>query len=52
MTTTAWQELESCPDCAAPLVLLDGGSNLARLECASCSYADTWTVTEPAGDAR
>jgi ribosomal protein S27AE len=46
---TAWLLGESCPDCGTALTLLDDGTASARPECGSCGYADTWTVTVPAG---
>jgi ribosomal protein S27AE len=46
---TVWQAAESCPDCGAALSLLDDGTSAVRLDCGSCGYADTWTVTGPAG---
>lgn len=49
---TTWHAPDPCPDCAAPLALDDDGTGPARLECASCGYADTWTVADPAGGAR
>jgi uncharacterized Zn finger protein (UPF0148 family) len=49
---TAWAVPENCPDCGAPLALDDDGTGPARVDCASCDYADTWTVNDPAGDTR
>ena len=48
-TPMAWLLGESCPDCGTGLTLLDDGTSPARAECGSCGYADTWTVTVPAG---
>lgn len=45
----AWQASEPCPDCGTELALLDDGTNPVRLDCGSCGYADTWTVSDPAG---
>jgi ribosomal protein S27AE len=45
----AWQLGESCPDCGAPLILLDDGASPARAECGSCGYAEVRAVTVPAG---
>ena len=45
--------LECCPACGTALVVTDDGTGTARVDCTSCEYADTWTVTEPsAGGAR
>jgi ribosomal protein S27AE len=49
---TAWHAPENCPGCGEPLALDDDGTGPARLECTSCGYADTWTVTEPTGSSR
>ena len=49
---TAWQAGESCPDCDTPLTLLDDGTTVAWLDCGSCGYADSWTVSDPAGGGR
>jgi len=49
---TAWHAGEHCPDCTASLTLLDDGTSPVRLNCGSCGYADTWTVTDPAGGGR
>ena len=49
---TVWQLAASCPDCDAPVALLDDGTGPARAECGSCSYADVRTVTVPAGGDR
>jgi hypothetical protein len=46
---TVWQLDESCPDCEAPLALLDDGTSLARAEGGSCGYADVRAMTVPAG---
>jgi len=46
---TLWQTDDPCPSCGATLTLTDGGGVL-RVECRSCSYADTWT-TDPPGHA-
>jgi ribosomal protein S27AE len=46
---TTWHAAERCPDCGTGLTLLDDGSSLVRVDCGSCGYADTWTVTGPAG---
>ena len=48
-TLTTWLLGESCPDCDAPLTLLDDGASPARAECGSCGYADVRAVTVPAG---
>jgi ribosomal protein S27AE len=48
-TPTVWLLGESCPGCGTGLTLLDDGTATARAECGSCGYADTWTVTVPAG---
>ena len=42
---TAWLLGESCPDCDAPLTLLDDGTSPARAECGSCGYAEVRAVT-------
>ena len=49
---TVWQSPVPCPDCGISLTLLDDGSSPVRAECGSCGYADTWTVTDPAGGGR
>jgi ribosomal protein S27AE len=46
---TRWQAGEDCPECGAPLILLDDGPAQARVDCGSCGYADTWTVSDLAG---
>jgi ribosomal protein S27AE len=51
-TPTTWLLDESCPDCGTRLTLLDDGTSPVRADCGSCSYADTWTVTVPAGGDR
>jgi len=48
-TPAIWHAGEPCPDCGSTLTLLDDGSSPARADCGSCGYADTWTVTAPAG---
>jgi ribosomal protein S27AE len=48
-TPMAWLLGEPCPDCDAPLTLLDDGTSPARAECGSCGYADVRAVTVPAG---
>jgi hypothetical protein len=48
-TPTVWQLDEPCPDCDAPLTLLDDGTSPASAECGSCGYADVRMVTVPAG---
>jgi ribosomal protein S27AE len=48
-TPMTWLLDESCPDCDAPLTLLDDGASPARAECGSCGYADAWAVTVPGG---
>jgi hypothetical protein len=40
-----WETGGSCPDCGAGLMLLDDGTATAGLECRSCGYLDTWTLT-------
>ena len=47
MTTIAWEAADSCPNCGARLVLLDDGAATAGVECRSCGYLDTWTLTGP-----
>jgi DNA-directed RNA polymerase subunit M/transcription elongation factor TFIIS len=49
MTTTDWEASDSCPDCGARLVLLDDGTTTGGLECRSCGYLDTWTLTGSSG---
>ena len=49
---TTWLLGESCPDCDAPLALLDDGTDPARAECGSCGYAEVWAVAVPAGGDR
>ena len=51
-TPSAWQLDEPCPDCGTGLTLLDDGTGPVRSECGSCGYANTWTVTVPAGGGR
>jgi ribosomal protein S27AE len=46
---TVWQLGEPCPDCDAPLTLLDDGTSPARVECGSCGYAEVRAVSVPAG---
>ncbi len=43
-----WETGGSCPDCGTPLVLLDDGAT-GGLECRSCGYCDTWTLTGQSG---
>ena len=43
--TVVWLAPLTCPACAAPLTLTDNGTSTARLDCPSCEYSDTWTVT-------
>lgn len=45
---TTWETDGSCPDCGTGLVLLDDGA-MAGLECRSCGYLDTWTLTSRSG---
>jgi DNA-directed RNA polymerase subunit M/transcription elongation factor TFIIS len=45
----AWESADFCPDCGARLVLLDDGIATAGLECRSCGYLDTWTLTSRDG---
>ena len=52
ITLTAWKSADSCPDCGARLVLLDDGTATAGLECQSCGYLDTWTLTSREGGER
>jgi len=51
-TVTAWQADETCPDCGTAVTLADDGTSQIRADCGSCGYADTWTVTGPAGGDR
>jgi hypothetical protein len=48
-TLVARESADSCPDCDARLVLLDDGIATAGLECRSCGYLDTWTLTSRDG---
>jgi hypothetical protein len=48
----AWESADSCPDCGAGLVLLDDGITTAGVECRSCGYLDTWTLTSLDGGER
>ncbi len=47
-----WQAPDPCPECDNSLTLADDGTGPAPVECGSCDYADTWTVTEPARSTR
>jgi ribosomal protein S27AE len=49
VSEVTWLAPERCPDCGASLVLADDGTGPVRADCGSCGYADTWTVTCPAG---
>jgi hypothetical protein len=51
-TLVAWESADSCPDCGARLVMLDDGIATAGLECRSCGYLDTWTLTSREGGER
>jgi DNA-directed RNA polymerase subunit M/transcription elongation factor TFIIS len=44
-----WEWDGSCPDCGTVLVLLDDGTATGGLECRSCGYLDTWTLTSKGG---
>jgi DNA-directed RNA polymerase subunit M/transcription elongation factor TFIIS len=46
-----WESAETCPDCGTRLVLLDDDA-MAGLECRSCGYLDTWTLTSSSGGDR
>jgi DNA-directed RNA polymerase subunit RPC12/RpoP len=47
---TAWESDGSCPDCGTRLMLLDDGTAAGGLECRSCGYLDTWTLTSSGGE--
>jgi transcription elongation factor Elf1 len=44
-----WESDGSCPACGTRLVLLDDGTVIGGLECRSCGYLDTWTLTSQGG---
>ena len=48
-TVIPWEAADFCPDCGTRLILLDDGAATAGVECRSCGYLDTWTLTSQGG---
>ena len=51
-TVITWAAADSCSNCGARLILLDDGAATPGVECRSCGYLDTWTLTGPGGGER